>query len=60
MIYFCIGNLRYNVYMEQRIIISKNIGEELAKAISECEHDKLLYLQMKLRMKNAGPQLANL
>ena len=44
MIYFCIGNLRYNVYMEQRIIISKNIGEELAKAISECEHDKLFVL----------------
>ena len=30
--------------MEQRIIISKNIGEELAKAISECEHDKLFVL----------------
>ncbi|MBR5728937.1 MAG: 3-dehydroquinate synthase [Prevotella sp.] len=30
--------------MEQRIIISRNINEELATAISECEHDKLFVL----------------
>ena len=30
--------------MEQRIIISKNINEELTTAISECEHDKLFVL----------------
>ena len=30
--------------MEQRIIISRNINEELATAISECEHDKIFVL----------------
>ena len=30
--------------MEQRIIISRNINEELATAISECEHDKKFVL----------------
>lgn len=30
--------------MEQRIIISKNLHQELATAISECEHDKLFVL----------------
>ncbi len=30
--------------MEQRIIISKNIKEEIAVAISECEHDKMFVL----------------
>ena len=30
--------------MEQRIIISRNLHQELATAISECEHDKLFVL----------------
>ena len=30
--------------MEQRVIISKNLKEELAAAISECEHDKIFVL----------------
>lgn len=30
--------------MEQRIIISKNFAEDLAIAISECEHDKIFVL----------------
>ena len=30
--------------MEQRIIISRNINEELATAISECEHDRIFVL----------------
>src|SRR5574344_799442 len=60
MIYFCIGNLRYNVYMEQRIIISKNIGEELAKAISECEHDKLFVLTDETTYEKCWPQIGKL
>ena len=31
-------------FMEQRIIISENLEEELALAISECEHDRLFVL----------------
>ena len=30
--------------MEQRVVISKNLHQELAMAISECEHDKLFVL----------------
>ena len=30
--------------MEQRIIISKHLEEELAVAISECEHDRVFVL----------------
>lgn len=33
--------------MEQRVIISKNLKEELAAAISECEHDKIFVLTDK-------------
>ena len=32
------------ISMEQRVIISKNLQEELAIAISECEHDKIFVL----------------
>ena len=34
----------YKEVMEQRIIISRNLHQELATAISECEHDKLFVL----------------
>lgn len=60
MIYFCTRKLRYNVYMEQRIIISQNIGEELAKAISECEHDKLFVLTDETTYEKCWPQIGKL
>lgn len=40
---FATGILRLEV-MEQRIIISRNLHQELATAISECEHDRLFVL----------------
>lgn len=60
MIYFCTENLRYTVYMEQRIIISQNIGEELAKAISECEHDKLFVLTDETTYDKCWPTIGKL
>ena len=38
------GNVSIIMSMEQRIIISKNLQQELATAISECEHDRLFVL----------------
>lgn len=32
--------------MEQRVIISTQLESELVSALSECEHDKLLCLQI--------------
>ena len=46
--------------MEQRIIISKNIGEELAKAISECEHDKLFVLTDETTHEKCWPTIGKL
>jgi 3-dehydroquinate synthase len=41
--------------MEQRVIISKNIEEELALAIAECEHDKIFVLTDETTLKCCWP-----
>src|SRR5574344_2590142 len=43
--------------MEQRIIISKNIAEELAIAVSESEHDKIFVLTDKTTHDLCWPEL---
>ena len=51
---FATGFLRLEV-MEQRIIISRNLHQELATAISECEHDRLFVLTDENTEKNCWP-----
>ena len=41
--------------MEQRVVISKNLHQELAMAISECEHDKLFVLVDETTEKKCWP-----
>ena len=41
--------------MEQRIIISENLNQELTTAISECEHDKLFVLMDETTEKACWP-----
>ena len=41
--------------MEQRVVISKNLHQELAMAISECEHDKLFVLVDETTGKKCWP-----
>ena len=44
--------------MEQRIIISKNLKNELATAISECEHDKTFILVDEVTKEKCWPLLS--
>lgn len=53
---FATGFLRLEV-MEQRIIISRNLHQELATAISECEHDRLFVLTDENTEKNCWPHI---
>jgi 3-dehydroquinate synthase len=41
--------------MEQRIILSKNLNEDVAIAISECEHDKIFILTDETTLKFCWP-----
>lgn len=43
--------------MNQRIIISRNIEEEIALALSECEHDKLFVLTDEHTIDTCWPRL---
>lgn len=43
--------------MEQRIIISKNLEQDLAVAISECEHDRLFVLTDETTREKCWPVL---
>lgn len=45
--------------MEQRIVISENLEQELAMAISECEHDKLFVLADETTTKVCWPLIKN-
>lgn len=46
--------------MKQRIIISKNIGEELARAIDGCEHDRLFVLTDTTTRESCWPKISGL
>lgn len=43
--------------MDQRIIISQHLEEELTTAISECEHDKIFVLTDETTLKKCWPTL---
>ena len=43
--------------MNQKVIISKNIKEELAIALSECEHDRLFVLTDETTLNKCWPQI---
>lgn len=45
--------------MEQRVIISKNLEEELAEALSECEHDRLFVLTDTTTHQACWPQVSH-
>ncbi|MBO4825984.1 MAG: 3-dehydroquinate synthase, partial [Prevotella sp.] len=45
--------------MEQRIIISQNLQQELAQAIAECEHDKLFVLVDETTREACWPLISN-
>ena len=44
--------------MEQRIIISRNLEEDLAVAISECEHDRLFVLTDTVTREKCWPKIS--
>jgi 3-dehydroquinate synthase len=44
-----------NKIMEQRIVISKNLNQELAMAISECEHDRIFVLTDETTKQKCWP-----
>ena len=44
--------------MEQRVIISENLEEELAVAISECEHDRLFVLTDTVTREKCWPKIS--
>ena len=44
--------------MEQRIIISDNLEEDLAVAISECEHDRLFVLTDSVTREKCWPKIS--
>ena len=43
--------------MEQRVVISKNLQEELAMAIAECEHDKIFVLADETTAQLCWPRI---
>ena len=45
--------------MEQRVIISQNLQQELAIAISECEHDKIFVLTDENTLQVCWPRIAS-
>ena len=44
--------------MEQRIVISQNLEEDLALAISECEHDRLFVLTDSVTREKCWPKIS--
>ena len=44
--------------MEQRIIISDNLEEDLAVAISECEHDRVFVLTDSVTREKCWPKIS--
>lgn len=40
--------------MSQRVIISTNLESEIAEALAECEHDKILCLPTTPQLSSAG------
>ena len=44
--------------MEQRIVISHKLEEDLALAISECEHDRLFVLTDSVTREKCWPKIS--
>lgn len=56
--YLC-RDFTLEVVMDQRVIISRNLQEELAIAISECEHDRLFVLTDDTTVSACWPVVSN-
>lgn len=55
--YICLKRKRMVMNMEQRIIDSRNLKQETALAISECEHDRIFVLSDENTARHCWPSL---